>query len=759
MTKRILLSLILWGGGVVFISFAATEIDGIYYNLYGTYTTPYAQVTYATNSYNSYSGDVVIPSSVVYNNVTYPVTQIGAYAFKNCSGLTSISLPSGITSIGNQAFYGCNNENFTSITLPSSVTSIGNNGSGTSYGRTFYNCSHITSISIPEGITIIPMYAFYGCSGILSMSIPSGVNSIGTNAFYGCSSLLSIDIPSDVTSIDNNAFNGCTSLSSITIPSGITTIASYTFNNCPALTNIIIPASVTSIEEKAFYRCANLSSVILLGSTPPSLHNTLVFQRSYTSGDYPTFYVPISDNHAIKSSYQAATNWSSFTNFKEFYEITEHIDNYGTMVVEVDALLLTGAGAITIKNGGIVTSPNILGATPENLIIEDGGQLVCNNAVEATVKKSITGWDSENESGWYAISSPVNGQSFASVDNLQSNEHNIYRYDEEELEWEEYRATSNEFNSFENGRGYLYRNAEDVTIEFNGSINTSSVSPTLSYTETALSGFNLIGNPYTHNITWTNLTTKTNISDAGYYLLGDNGEWASQTTEGTIAPMQGFLVQATDANPAITISKTAAKGENTNRDNIMFRVENSEYSDVTYAMFDKGYGLNKINHRNSEIPMIYIPQDGKDFAIAMMSDDTQAFNLNFEAKTTGKYTLSYKTKGDFSYLHVIDRITGADVDMLLEGEYSFIGSPMDKANRFIVRLEYSENPENPENSTFAYQNGNDIVVTGEGELQIFDVMGRMISTQRVNGVETISLSTNGVYIFRLNGNTQKIVVR
>ena len=121
--------------------------------------------------------------------------------------------------------------------------------------------------------------------------------------------------------------------------------------------------------------------------------------------------------------------------------------------------------------------------------------------------------------------------------------------------------------------------------------------------------------------------------------------------------------------------------------------------------------------------------------------------------------MSYKADGNFSYLHVIDRFTGEDIDMLLDGEYSFIASPSDNENRFIVRLEYSNGSENSENSIFAYQSGNDIIVNGEGELQIFDVMGRMVSTQYVSGVETINLQLHGVYIFRLNEKTQKIVVK
>ena len=194
------------------------------------------------------------------------------------------------------------------------------------------------------------------------------------------------------------------------------------------------------------------------------------------------------------------------------------------------------------------------------------------------------------------------------------------------------------------------------------------------------------------------------------------------------------------------------------REYIKFIVANSQYEDAAFALFDDATGLDKINHRNASIPMLYIAQNEENYAIATMSEETQSFNLNFKAMTTGQYTLSYKAEGNYDYLHVIDRLTGEDVDMLLDGEYSFIASPSDNDARFIVKLGYNANG-NVENDIFAYQDGSDIVVNGEGELQVFDMMGRMIATQHINGVQTVNMPSNGVYIFKLNEKTQKIVVR
>ena len=222
---------------------------------------------------------------------------------------------------------------------------------------------------------------------------------------------------------------------------------------------------------------------------------------------------------------------------------------------------------------------------------------------------------------------------------------------------------------------------------------------------------------------------------------------------------EGILVQATNAGKLRIYNSTTPPSSKANNDNIMFTVANNTYEDVAYAWFDKVVGLNKINHRNSEIPMIYINQNDENFAIASIGDDTKAFNLNFKAMTMGKYTLGMKANGNFDYLHIIDRLTGEDIDMLLDGEYSFIASPSDNDARFFVKLAYNPGNNISENEFFAYQNGNDVIVNGEGELHVFDVTGRMIATQRVNGVETINIPSQGVYIFKLNEKVQKIVVR
>ena len=226
---------------------------------------------------------VVIPETVKYNKKNYTVVLIRDLAFEDCRGLTSIKIPSSVTSIGNYVFSGCSS--LTSIDIPSSVTSIGNDA--------FSGCSSLTSIKIPSSVTSIGECAFRYCSGLTSIDIPSSVTSIGNYVFSGCSSLTSIDIPSSVTSIGNDAFSGCSSLTSLILPSSVTLIGEGAFASCTSLTSFTIPSGVTSIDANVFSGCSSLTNIEFPSSIISIGFHAFEGCSSLTSIDIPSSVISI----------------------------------------------------------------------------------------------------------------------------------------------------------------------------------------------------------------------------------------------------------------------------------------------------------------------------------------------------------------------------------------------------------------------------------------------------------------------------------
>ena len=255
----------------------------IYYNYINDGTE--LQVTYGGSNYNSYlneyQGNVVIPEEVTYMNRTRKVTSIGSYAFYDCSGLTSVTIPNSVTSIGDFAFYYCSG--LTSVTISNSVTSIGNSA--------FSSCSGLTSVTIPNSVTSIGNYAFSMCSGLTSVTIPNSVTSIGNHAFRYCFGLTSVTIPNSVTSIGDEAFYDCSGLTSVTIGSGVTSIGNDAFDG------VDIPTVISLIEN------------------PFTITGKTSDYRTFSQNTFnnATLYVP---NGTI-DKYKATDGWKDFVFIEE----------------------------------------------------------------------------------------------------------------------------------------------------------------------------------------------------------------------------------------------------------------------------------------------------------------------------------------------------------------------------------------------------------------------------------------------------------
>ena len=218
-------------------------IDGINYEL----DAETKQATVIKKRSGRYSRAIVIPEIVEYETTIYSVTGILERAFSDCSGLTSVTIPNSVKSIGAYAFYGC--RVLTSVTIPNSVTSIGDGA--------FSNCFALLSVTIGNSVESIGNQTFTGCSGLTSVAIPNSVKSIGSGAFSDCSGLTSVHISDiavwcNIDFVDSQANPLC--------------FAHHLYVNGEEVKDLVLPNSVTSIKEQTFYGCSGLTSVTIPNS-------------------------------------------------------------------------------------------------------------------------------------------------------------------------------------------------------------------------------------------------------------------------------------------------------------------------------------------------------------------------------------------------------------------------------------------------------------------------------------------------------------
>jgi hypothetical protein len=227
--------------------------NGLNYNI----TSSVSPYTVEFTSGSIYNGNIEIPSVVINSGIAYSVTTIGNNAFYDCTGLTSITIPNSVTTIGNNAFYDCTG--LTSITIPNSVTTIRT--------QAFFYCTRLTSITIPNSVTTIDNSAFMGCNGLTSITIPNSVTTIGTWAFSNTPWFN--NKPDGMVYVGKVAYTYkgiMPSFTSLTLLDGTSSIADQAFFDCKGLTSITIPNSVTTIGVEAFYNCKGLTSITIPNS-------------------------------------------------------------------------------------------------------------------------------------------------------------------------------------------------------------------------------------------------------------------------------------------------------------------------------------------------------------------------------------------------------------------------------------------------------------------------------------------------------------
>jgi len=359
-----------------------------------------------------------------------------------------------------------------------------------------------------------------------------------------------------------------------------------------------------------------------------------------------------------------------------------------------------------------------------------------------TLEKTIEGYG-EEDGHYYFIASPFDGMATADVEGLITDtDYDLYFFDQnEEDEWR-WNGDAN----LVRGTGYLYASKEGTTLYFTGEPTTEESKEVLltKVEGTDWEGWNVVGNPF----------TEAAYIDRAYYTLDNSLNYIERAATDPINPLQGILVLAENDEEPLIFTVAAAKSANLN----LNLTQNGNLIDRASVNFSNGNQLPKIQFLANSTK-VYIPQDNKDYAV-VRADEMGEMPVNFKAQENGSYTFSFSNQNvEFGYLHLIDNRTGNDVDLLANPSYTFDANTTDYASRFKLVFATSENM----GDDFAFISDGNIIVNGNGTLQVFDVTGRMISSSDViRSISTNGLA-NGVYMLRLtNGSdvkTQKIVVK
>ena len=397
---------------------------------------------------------------------------------------------------------------------------------------------------------------------------------------------------------------------------------------------------------------------------------------------------------------------------------------------------------VTLENGGEL-----------GIDIMGGDIFVLNFVTERVFEKPIQAYEDERDH-YYLIATPIGEVSPENVENMTDNNYDLYYFDQqgdgEGNEWINIHVGTN----LVTGKGYLYANSGNVTLKFkgfpyDGNGDVILVKDKGDNSSTNLEGWNLVGNPF----------GQTAYIDRPFYKMNDEG-YDYLANGGAIEAMEGIFVIANKDNDTLTFSKTQPTN---GKSQIVLNVICNRGTVIDRAIVSIGekHTLPKfmLNESNTKL---YIPQDDMDYAV-VNSSEAGEIPVSFKANQNGNYTIKVNTEElDVNYMHLIDNLTGADVDLLQNPSYNFNAQTTDYANRF--KLVFATGVNNDDVFGF-YSNGNWIINNdGDAVLQVIDVTGRIMSSEEIHGsCSKRIMAAPGVYMLRLvkgdDMKVQKIVVK
>lgn len=697
-------------------------------------------------------------------------------AFKNCNNLRSVVLPEQLEYIGKEEDWGSGNGPFSNCV---NLKNIIFNGCKEIGNNTFYGCSAIQQINIPEGVTRIGENAFYGCRSLESIIIPNGVETIEMSAFESCDNLRKINFPPSLKTINRFAFRYCSSLDSISLP-GLNSIGDEAFNGCTNLLELRVPSTLEKIEDGAFSGC-HLEKVYAYTVLPISIN-----QNTFSNFSNTALYVPTQS----VDNYYLNTQWSQFKEIHEFNEPYKYF--YLDKEFTLEDKRFDGTPDIDIKeDGGLKVDGKDNQEAGDVTIKGDGdkgnsGTLITDGNLNA---KKMRFDISVSDNKWYFFSFPFD---IKLSDTKAPGEYKWKMYDgsiradqgsggwvnlPDNEEW------------LKQGKGYIFQTNKagtltlKVTKEKFGQLDANNIMKELDVFPSGNNfdaSWNFIGNPQ---------TSYYNVNDLGYEapITVWNGNSYEAVRPGdddyTLHPFQAFFVQKPTASSTIefkaedrltktgseiraqeTKARRLARGFVPSRMIINLNVSDGSLSDKTRVVF------NDKKSRNYEMdcdaakfmtltqaPQLY-SVEGKGTKFAINERPMGSVQLGFTAKKSGTFTISAVRMDQPMLLK--DNVAGITID-LTNGDYEFTS----EAGTFNKRFLLTPNSSVTSIADVVKKTGVNILPTEEG-IQINGCNGKNVDVYNLNGAQVASSNSDGmlrlsagVYIVKVNGMSTKVMVK
>ena len=766
------------------------------YSLVFNYNTNYESLNVKLGDAPTASCSLTIPSKIVISGTSFNVTDIAAEGFadeESCSFFTNVLSDSETApTLGTSALSGFNQTNKPTLYVRGKL----NDDNSLIIDESYYDSwsayfNEIKNASVKEDYTDYKYSIVYSITDLNNKKCAINKFICGNESVsYPLNLKNTVKILEEdytITTIEDLEEGEGGLFKEINFPynSSISYIGNYAFSSS-TLNELFLPESISYIGYSAFKFASSSSKdqtetkLIIYGNNtkisngafdngiPSGIYVSSQYYDKYIGNPYNiiTYFMPY---YSVDS--KGAGSWKMYNKENSSLETITEITGKNVVI---------SAHYEITNNVFDVASYYVMNNESASLTLDmDNGQLISGSRYgkDIIITKSIVGYEDDN-SGWYTISSPLNTNINIDITNengtnLTTNTYDLYSYVEAEKHWLNYKPQDGNygFEELEVGHGYLYANSNDTELTFTGIENTKDVNVgTLTFTSGELAGIHLVGNPFTHDIykSEKQLAAINNTSLAtGYYVLGNAGEWTARTNTQAIKAGEGFLIKANAGIENLTIKKNNQAVTAKSSQDAMLKIDLSgkDYQDVAYVTFSEAIGLDKINHRNEDIPMVYIPIDGINYAIASVDSEIKEIPLCVEVKNMGEYTISIKAQDcTLEDIILVDLLTGKETNMLTD-TYSFIAKSNENPNRFMIRLGSSQ--ETSDNSHFIYISNEELIINnieGQGFIQIYDILGRPVAEYNVSSsanIPTASFS-DGVYVVRMideNGiKVQKVII-